>query len=84
MEISKIGSSVIDKSFGRGKQTKDAVVIVSNLEIHKPVVTSCDMSKAQKEFAFDIVEHAFSQFKEFSAKREKRYFRDIAEYIKMN
>ncbi|CAD8200341.1 unnamed protein product (macronuclear) [Paramecium tetraurelia] len=78
MDISKIGSSAIDKSFGRGGQGKDAVVIVSNLEIHKPVVTFCDMSQAQKEFAFETAEHAFK----LSAKREKRYFKDIAEYIK--
>lgn len=44
MEILKIRGSAIDKSFGRGRQRKDAVVIVSNLEIHKPVVTFCDMN----------------------------------------
>jgi len=44
MEISKEGSSGIDKSFGRGQQGgKDAVLIVSNLEIHKPLVTYADM-----------------------------------------
>jgi dynein light chain LC8-type len=61
MDISKVGSSTIDKSFGRGGQNnKDAVLIVSNLEIHKPVVTFCDMTQVQKEFAFETAETAFS------------------------
>ncbi|CAD8106514.1 unnamed protein product [Paramecium primaurelia] len=75
MEILKTGSSAIDKSFGRGGQRKDAVVIVSNLEIHKPVLTFCDMSQAQKEYAIEIAEHAFCQ--ELPSKREKIYIKDI-------
>lgn len=62
MEISKEGSQGIDKSFGRGGQpSKDAVVIVSNLDIHKPVVTYVDMEQKYKEFAFETAEHAFSK-----------------------
>lgn len=44
MEISKDGSLGVDKSFGRGGLPGKDVLIVSNVEIHKPVVTYCDMS----------------------------------------
>ena len=60
MEISKDGSngdkSVAGKSSVPGKE----VLIISNLEIHPPNVTFADMNQSQKEFAFEIAEHAFS------------------------
>ena len=84
MEISKDGSSG-DKSKGAvpGKE----LLIISNLEIHPPNVTFADMTQTQKEYAFEIAEHAFSRYFyfhtiELMVKGEKRYFKDLAEFVK--